>query len=147
MTMDIKCEYCPRNTGNCNTEDCLLLPMLQEIKDMQSFLEITPSDNPHELVQRLTDINVYMARSGKLLADAKAYQDQIVANVYDRHNDFLSRVPATVAMKFISAQCVAANQIVTWLERMNRAFVHQGDNIRTQISFAKQDIALQRRGY
>lgn len=127
--------------------NCPLLPILKEIEDMQKFLEVTTSDDPHELVQRLTDINVYMARSGKLLADAKAYQDQVTANVYARHTDFISRVPATVAIKFVSAQCVTANHLVNWLDRINRSLVHAGDNIRTQISFAKQDLALQRKGY
>lgn len=50
-------------------------------------------------------------------------------------------------MKFVAAQSVTANQIVTWLDRINRTLVHAGDNIRTQISFAKQDMALQRKGY
>lgn len=145
--MEINCNYCPKNNGSCMADNCPLLPILNEIEDMQQFLEVTTSDDPHELVQRLTDINVYMARSGKLLADAKAYQDQVTANVYARHTDFISRVPATVAIKFVSAQCVTANHLVNWLDRINRSLVHAGDNIRTQISFAKQDLALQRKGY
>lgn len=68
-------------------------------------------------------------------------------SVYASHMEFISRVPATVAMKFVAAQSVTANQIVTWLDRINRTLVHAGDNIRTQISFAKQDMALQRKGY
>ena len=145
--MEINCTYCPNNKKGCTTQDCLLLPVLKEIEEMQQFLEITASDDPRELTQRLTDINVYMARSGKLLADAKAYQDQVTANVYNAHIDFLFRSPATVANKFVSAQCVTANYIVNWLDRINRSLVHAGDNIRTQISFAKQDLALQRKGY
>lgn len=145
--MEINCNYCPKNNGGCTVNNCPLLPILNEIEDMQQFLEVTTSDDPRELVQRLTDINVYMASSGKLLADAKAYQDQVTANVYARHTDFISRVPATVAIKFVSAQCVTANHLVNWLDRINRSLVHAGDNIRTQISFAKQDLALQRKGY
>lgn len=147
--MDINCKYCPRNngTGECNIDNCPLIPMIHEIEEMQSFLEITTSDNPKELVERLTDINVYLARSGKLLADAKAFQDEVTANVYASHTEFISRVPATVAIKFVAAQSVTANQLVTWLDRINRTLVHAGDNIRTQISFAKQDMALQRKGY
>ena len=147
--MAINCKYCPKNDGmgSCKIDDCPLLPIIQEIEEMQSFLEITASDNPKELVDRLTDINVYLARSGKLLADAKAYQDQVTANVYSQHMEFLSRVPATVAIKFVAAQSVTANQLVVWLDRINRTLVHAGDNIRTQISFAKQDLALQRKGY
>ena len=40
----------------------------KECERMQEFLEITASDDPDELVQRLTEINVYLARSSKLLA-------------------------------------------------------------------------------
>lgn len=147
--MEINCKYCPRNngTGECNIDNCPLIPMIHEIEEMQSFLETTASDNPKELIERLTDINVYLARSGKLLADAKAFQDEVTANVYVSHIEFLSHVPATVAIKFVAAQSVTANQLVTWLDRINRTLVHAGDNIRTQISFAKQDMALQRKGY
>lgn len=147
--MEINCKYCPRNngTGECNIDNCPLIPMIHEIEKMQSFLETTASDNPKELIERLTDINVYLARSGKLLADAKAFQDEVTANVYARHMEFISHVPATVAIKFVAAQSVTANQLVTWLDRINRTLVHAGDNIRTQISFAKQDMALQRKGY
>lgn len=147
--MDINCKYCPKNTGDgtCIINNCPLLPIISEIEEMQSFLETTTSDNPKELIERLTDINVYLARSGKLLADAKAYQDSVAVNVYATHMEFISHVPATVAMKFVAAQSVTANQLVTWLDRMNRTLVHAGDNIRTQISFAKQDMALQMKGY
>ena len=97
--MEINCKYCPKNdgTGNCLINGCPLPPVIKEIEEMQSFLEMTASDNPKELIDRLTDINVYLARSGKLLADAKAYQDQVTANVYASHMEFISRVPATVA--------------------------------------------------
>lgn len=147
--MDINCKYCPKNDGigNCLIDNCPLIPIVNEIGEMQSFLETTASDNPKELIDRLTDINVYLARSGKLLADAKAYQDEVAANVYATHMEFILRVPATVAMKFVATQSVTANQLVTWLDRINRTLVHAGDNIRTQISFAKQDMALQRKGY
>lgn len=145
--MNIDCNYCPDNNGNCDIGKCPLFKIVEELESIQSFLEITTSDDPHELVQRLTDINVYMARTGKLLADAKEYQDRITANVYAKHGDFISRMPATIAIKFVSSQCATANRLVTWIERQNRALVHQGDNIRTQVSFAKQDLSLQRKGY
>lgn len=143
----INCKYCCYSV-ECNKDECqMYTPFLMEIQEMQSFLEITANDNPQELVQRLTDINVYMARSGKLLADAKAIQDEMTAEIYKEHDVFISRVPATIATKFISSQSVTINQIVNWLDRINRTLVHASDNIRTQISFAKQDMSLQRKGY
>ena len=66
---------------------------------------------------------------------------------YKEHGAFITRVPATIATKFISSQTATINHIVNWLDRINRTLVHAGDNIRTQISFAKQDMALQRKGY
>ena len=57
--MEINCKYCPKNdgTGNCLINGCPLPPVIKEIEEMQSFLEITASDNPKELIDRLTDIN------------------------------------------------------------------------------------------
>lgn len=145
--MEVNCEYCPKNNSNCIVDECPKLKLYKECLEMQSFLEITTSDNPQELVQRLTDINVFMARSGKLLADAKLMQDKTVANIYERRSDYVIRMPATIATKFISSQSDDTNYLVNFLDRINRSCVHQGDNIRTQISFAKQDMALQRKGY
>lgn len=147
--MEINCKYCPKNdgTGNCLINGCPLPPVIKEIEEMQSFLEITASDNPKELIDRLTDINVYLARSGKLLADAKAYQDQVTANVYASHMEFISRVPATVAMKFVAAQSVTANQIVTWLDRINRTLVHAGDNIRSPDILCQTGYGTAKEGY
>lgn len=146
--IQLDCKFCDLN-GKCDIENgcSVYSPFLEDIQEMQAFLEITPSDNPQELVQRLSDINVFMARSGKLLADAKAIQDTITAKVYEEHGAFITRVPATIATKFISSQTATINHIVNWLDRINRTLVHAGDNIRTQISFAKQDMALQRKGY
>ena len=106
---------------------------------MQEFLEITASDNPTELLQRLTDLNVYLARSGKMLADAKAIQDILTANIFASKGEYISRLSTTLASKFISSQTATINQIVIWLDRINRTCVHQSDNIRTQISFAKME--------
>lgn len=145
--MEVNCEYCPKNNSNCIVEECPKLKLYEESLQMQSFLEVTTSDNPQELVQRLTDINVFMARSGKLLADAKLMQDKTVANIYARRGDYVTRMPATIATKFISSQSGDVNYLVNLLDRINRTTVHQGDNIRTQISFAKQDMTLQRKGY
>lgn len=145
--MEINCKYCHKNSGDCIVEECPKLKMYQECLEIQSFLEITTSDNPQELVQRLTDINVYMARSGKLLADAKLMQDHTIANIYSKHGDYIIRMPATVATKYINSNSDDVNYLVNFLDRINRTTVHQGDNIRTQISFAKQDMALQRKGY
>lgn len=143
--IDLKCTYCPDKIG-CKKDNCPIDKMVAEISEMQDFLEITASDNPTELLSRLTDLNVYLARSGKLLADAKAIQDILTANIFDSKGEYISRLSTTLASKFITSQTATINQIVTWLDRINRTCVHQSDNIRTQISFAKMEKANINRG-
>lgn len=119
----------------------------EECKRMQDFLEITTSDDANELVARLTDINIYMARSGFLLAECKAMQDKAVASLYQLYGRDLLKMPATVVKSFISSQTAYINYYVNWLDRINRACVHCGDNVRTQISFAKEELKLTRSGF
>lgn len=119
----------------------------EECKRMQDFLEITTSDDANELVARLTDINIYMARSGFLLAECKTMQDKAAAEVYNRYGSDLLKMPATVVKSFISSQTADINYYVNWLDRINRACVHCGDNVRTQISFAKEELKLTRSGF
>lgn len=116
--------------------------LLREAQEMQNFLESVPdnNDDPKELAFRLSYLNNYMARSGKMLADAKLMQDSAVAAAYAEHAKSILRMPATIALKFISSQTVSENYLVNWLDRINRTCTHQGDNIRTQISFAKEEI-------
>lgn len=114
---------------------------------MQAFLEITTSDDPNELATRLADLNVYMARSGKLLADVKYMQDKAISNVYAENVETILKMAATVATKFTASQCAQENKLVNQLDRINRACVHQSDNIRTVISFAKEQMSLTRKGY
>ena len=136
--IQLKCTYCP-DKGKCDESKCPIDNMITEIQEMQDFLVITASDNPVELLTRLTDLNVYLARSGKMLADAKAIQDILTANIFGYKGDYISRLSTTLASKFITSQTATINQIVIWLDRINRTCVHQSDNIRTQISFAKME--------
>lgn len=121
--------------------------MLIECKRMQDFLEITTTDDGDELVTRIADLNVYMARSCKMLADAKKMQDDATRKVFETYAQVLERYPATIAARYINALCSSENYLVNWLDRLNRAFAHIGDNLRTQISYTKEQLKLTRTGY
>ena len=47
-----------------------------ELEAIQQFLEISISEDMAEVEQRGNELVVYMARSGKLLADAKYHRDE-----------------------------------------------------------------------
>ena len=48
----------------------------EEATQIQTFLEIHCSDNPVEIQDRLRMLAVYIARTGKMLADAKKLLNQ-----------------------------------------------------------------------
>ena len=62
--------------------------MKEEAAKMQEYLEITPSDNPAELSDRIKTLAVYQARSGYMLAEAKKIlsdkkRTEIVQTIYE----------------------------------------------------------------
>lgn len=133
--------------GQTDGSKCPKLILYNEAKEIQAFLEEKVPDDPSFLVERLSVINSYMARTGYLLAQATQLQDEAVANVFLQKGAELQSYPATIQKSLISSYTSDVNSLVKLLERQNRALVHHGENIRTQISFAKQDLALQRQGY
>lgn len=124
------------------------LAMFQsECTYMQEFLERDNSDSPEALVERVTKLNVLLARSGKLLADAKLIQDEISADVFIANEATIIKMGATLGRQYVQARTSNINYYVNWLERLNRAMVHVGDNMRTQISFVKEELRLTKSGY
>ena len=121
--------------------------LIAEAERIQSFLEITTSDEPNELAWRLTELNVYLARSGKMLADAKALQDIATAKYYEDNFEQIQALSPSLANKLIKASVSRENHLVKWVDRIHRSLVHQGDNLRTLVSLAKEQLKLTRNGY
>lgn len=120
----------------------------EECCEMQSFLETkVPDGDVDAIVGRLSEINVFLARSGKLLADTKYIQDEMQKGYIESNLELLSRLPATTQKAMIQSATSSINYYVNWLDRLNRSFVHIGDNMRTQISFEKENLRLTKNGY
>lgn len=119
--------------------------LLKEAEEMQLFLEMEPATEANEMIERLSQLNVYMARSGKLLSDAGYLRDRALM----RFSNLKELIPlaASVQKTILEAACAEENKLVKWLDRINRACVHQSENLRTQISFSKEQLSLERRGY
>lgn len=118
-----------------------------EARDIQDFLEIECSGEIAEMMDRLSRLNVYMARSGEMLSEAIEWQDRAINAAYAEHGKLILKMPASIADKFIKSNCAEQNALVKWLDRINATCKHQSDNLRTQISFAKEQLSLERRGY
>lgn len=116
-----------------------------ETEMIQSFAQSCPTDDANVLVDRLSDLNHYMARTSVMLAEAKLIQDKSLLDAYLAY-DFTG-MPASAVNKMVASMCGEANMLVNWLERLNRTLVHIGENMRTQISFSKEQLKLTRSGY
>lgn len=121
--------------------------MLSECSAIQSFLEEKCEGDPSVLIERLADMNSYMARSGALLAEAKYMQDQKRLTGFEAMRDALAGFPATTINRMVESLSAPENFAVNWLDRINRGCVHQSDNLRTLISFSKEEMRLRSNGY
>lgn len=117
----------------------------KEAQEIQNYLEITISDDPAEVVCRGNDLVVYISRTGKMLADAKAHLDSKMRSSIMKQLKGIGidlKMPATTLNNLISASCERENYLVTWIDRMNRAATHQLDWCRTLVSKSKEEMRL-----
>lgn len=116
-----------------------------ELIEMDMFLNITMSENAEEAVQRGNDLSVYVARSGKLLADAKYWLDEAMSSeVLNTLRDTASEAKATAKAvnALIDSLCKEERRLVTWCERNNRTATHQLSWCVTVISKAKEEMKM-----
>lgn len=112
-----------------------------EAEAIQNYIEVTMSDNLEEARQRATDLSVYNARTGKMLADAKYHlatkmKTEVMQVVQLQAKS--TGMTAKTVNAMIDSLCRDEKYLVDWIERLNRATVHQIDLIRTFISLEKE---------
>ena len=109
----------------------------KEAKEIDEFLNLTCSEQPEEALERGNDLLVYLARSGKMLSDAKYWQDQAKKeSILNDLQDKLDLSPS-IFKELLQASLKRENYLVNWVERINRTCVHQIDFLRTIVSYAK----------
>lgn len=123
--------------------------LMKEAEQMQSFLEITISDDPQEVIERGSDLVVYLACSAKMLADAKLLlnehkKDETLAVVRDFIYD--QKLSAKVQNALIDGLCRQYQYLVDWLDRLNAAITHQLDWCRSVVSKNKEEMRLNNLG-
>ncbi|MDR0712759.1 MAG: hypothetical protein LBF89_00630 [Bacteroidales bacterium] len=124
--------------------------LFAEAKEIQAYCEITAGDNPQEIAGRIADLGVYIARTGKMLADAKYHLNR------KRKDDTMELIERMLADKKLSAKvqnsliesiCRDEQYLVDWLERLNRAATHQQEACRTLLSYEKEHLRISKTGY
>ena len=110
---------------------------------MQNFLERPLPEEPNELIKHLESIDTLMAMSGRMLADAKYYQDAIKnAAILTSLSDEYSTLSQSAKNEFIKTEAKDQNYMVNWIDRINACAVHIKDSIRTIISYRKKELEL-----
>lgn len=120
-----------------------------EAQEIQEFLEITMSDNPQEVIERGNELQVYMARTGKMLADAKyILNEQKKQETMDVVREFIidQKLSAKVQNALIDGLCKDAQYLVDWIDRLNAACTHQLDWCRSVNSKNKEEMRLNNLG-
>lgn len=123
--------------------------LTKEAQKIQDFLEITMSDDPQEVIERGSDLQVYMARTGKMLADAKYILNEQKRNeTMDIVRDFIidQKLSAKVQNALIDGLCRETQYLVDWIERLNAACTHQLDWCRSVNSKNKEEMRLSNLG-
>ena len=116
-----------------------------ELTNIDSFLNITMSENAEEAILRGNDLAVYVARSGKLLADAKywlneAMNSETMKTLAETAKN--AKATATAINALVNSLCREERYLVDWCERCNRTATHQLSWCVTVISKAKEEMKM-----
>ena len=116
-----------------------------ELTNIDSFLNITMSENAEEAVQRGNDLAVYIARTGKLLADSKYWLNEAMKSEIMQTLEVTAKnakATATAINALIGSLCREDRYLVDWGERCNRTATHQLSWCVTVISKAKEEMKI-----
>lgn len=119
--------------------------IFSELTDIEGFLNITMSENPEEALKRGNDLAAYIARTGKLLADAKYHLNQAKnTEVMETLRETAKNAKATskAVNALIDSICRDEQYLVDWCERANRAATHQLSWCVSVISKAKEEMKM-----
>lgn len=124
--------------------------MEKEIQEINDYLNITCSNNPIEIQERISVIMVYLNRSGEMLADAKKMlrkkkSEEIQNTILQiaRENCLSAKVQNALLDSIAEKEAF----LVDRLDRLNAACTHQLDALRTLLSYEKEAMRLNKTGY
>lgn len=124
--------------------------MIDEIKEIQAYLEVECSNNPIEVMERMSTISVYMARTGEMLADAKkALREKKSSEINNTIINIAKKQCLSATVQKALVESIAENEayLVDRLDRLNAACTHQLDALRSQLSYLKEELRNSKTGY
>ncbi|MCP4394519.1 MAG: hypothetical protein GY804_09680 [Alphaproteobacteria bacterium] len=99
-------------------------------------------DSGDELAERITELNIYLARSASMLSWAQFYYDKAQGEeseaILKEEKDTGLRIAPTIFKQLVNGRTVNEAKILKFCERLNRTITHQIDGVRSQLSYLKQ---------
>ena len=109
----------------------------KELEEIQAFLEADYSaDLPNEVQGRFDTLAGYMARSGKLKADAEYHHFSVVnSSIMDLlKRGYEEKLSPSALNKLVESSAKDYKYLLTWSDRVNRSCTHQLEAMRSVIS-------------
>ena len=119
--------------------------ILRELEAMETVLRTGCSEQVEEVVARGNTLAVYIARSGKLLADANCHLNaRMRQEVFETLKTAAKQAGATskAVNAIVDSLCRDEQYLSEWSERINRSATHQLDWCRTLVSKAKAEMSI-----
>ena len=124
--------------------------LLKEAMDIQQYMELSCSENPDELIERIKTIGVYRARTGVMLADAKKmYRRKRASEIAEKIIEIARQGYLSAKIQNALVESIAEDEayLVDLLDRLNATCTHEQDALRSILSYEKESIRLNKTGY
>lgn len=120
-----------------------------ELNEIQAYLESDyAADLPDQVQDRFDTLAGYMARSGKLKADAEwHYNSLLESSIMDAlKKGYEEKLSASTMNKFVEAAARNYKFLFTWADRVNRSATHQHEGMRSVMSTLRSERFLNNYG-
>lgn len=127
--------YAPSNITNQES-------IHKELEEMQAFLEADyAADLPDQVQSRFDSLAAYMARSGKLKADAEYHYNTLLESSILKalKKSVEENMSTSTVNKYIESLARDSRYLFTWADRVNRSCTHQHEGLRSVMSTLRSE--------
>ena len=126
------------------------MTLQEEAQQIQDYLDITCSENPEEVLERIRAIVPFISRTAFMLAEAKkALRRKKASEISNTIINIAKEqcLSAKVQNTLIDSIAEEEAYFVDWLDRLNAAATHQVDALRSILSFERENLRITKTGY
>lgn len=126
------------------------MTLQKEAQQIQDYLDITCSENPEEVLERIRAIMPFISRTAFMLAEAKkALRRKKASEISNTIINIAKEQCLSAKVQNTLIDSIAEDEayLVDWLDRLNAAATHQVDALRSILSFERENLRITKTGY